>query len=54
MGNLLHWPTRGAIVLDEDEAGFDDVVEDGADGELPPGTTVWSAFITQFPLALQV
>lgn len=60
-GNLLHCAVRGsgaAVVEEEDEedveAGVEEVVEDGAEDELAPGATVWSAFITQFPLVSQV
>jgi hypothetical protein len=60
MGNWLHCSVRWVDVLVEDEgdveAGFEEDVadEEGTEEALAPGTTVWSAFITQFPLALQV
>jgi hypothetical protein len=55
---LLHCAVRGSgafvFAADDVEAGFADVVDDGAADEIAAGAIVWSAFITQFPLALQV
>ncbi len=58
MGNLLHSVVRVVDVFMEDagdvDVGFEEVAEEGAEEEDAPGTTVWSAFITQFPLELQL
>ncbi len=54
-GNLLLCTVTVAVGFDEDvEVGFEEVVEEGAADDEAPGSTVWSAFFTQFPLALQV
>ena len=58
-GNLLFCTMTVAVGFDEDvEVGFEEVVvevvEEGAADDEAPGPIVWSAFFTQFPLALQV
>lgn len=56
-GNLLLCTTvTVAVGFDEDVevVGFEEAVEEGAVDDEAPGLTVWSAFFTQFPLALQV
>jgi hypothetical protein len=59
MGNLLQVSVRAVVEFEDGEdvdAGFaEDVADEDGDGEeVAPGASVWSAFITQFPLALQV
>jgi len=52
-GNLLLCTVTVAVGFDEDvEVGFEEVVEEvvkeGAADDEAPGSTVWSAFFTQF------
>jgi len=58
MGNLLQVSVRVLVEFEEGDdvkAGFaEDVVDEGGEEGVAPGANVWSALISQFPLALQV